>query len=520
MQRSRTVDALDSLDRLGCPGVDVVERKRRRLRQKTPSSDEHAPPTEDSRSPSWPSPDISKFTFAKDFSQSLMANMTLEYKHALTMALAGFSELCDMDRLVTIRVGTMCSGSEIYLSMLRHLSNHIRKDLGHQVRFVHLWSFEWIEKKQEWIRANWNPPKLFADVTAISDRGTAFDVISQADAVIDDVDLLIAGFSCCDASRPNPHHAERLTVAATGEFSTGSTLHGVAKAVRMLKPKKVILEHVESLEDKPERIFNNIVGYLQDSDFDTVRAIFNNIGYACPHAVFSTVQTGLPVNRQRLYIECRRMRPDANIYQTLKTEKELEKKIGQAMTRLLSGSRRYMLDEFFLPDYKGLASDWFFTQHAVHFTTLERVVALPAKEEKWPAAHRAQWRSTPHAEDKILYQCSLEGNVYFENMSARMQDALLLKLCTSRFPGPTSGIIPLEVSSDRSPLWWIVALARPMLGVEALLLQGADLQDLGALRPGVWGNSFLRKLAGNAFNSAQLFAFLLAGLSADSEHMY
>ena len=107
-----------------------------------------------------------------------------------------------------ITIGTMCSGSEMYLASLPHLEQMLSKATGNQVVFKHLWSCEFNRAKREWIYDNFHPPKFLCDVTHLSGVSGAYDDVSGYMQVVDPVDVIIAGTSCKDASRLNPHHAD------------------------------------------------------------------------------------------------------------------------------------------------------------------------------------------------------------------------------------------------------------------------------------------------------------------------
>ena len=62
-----------------------------------------------------------------------------------------------------ISVGTLCSGSEMYISSLPELQRAIRAGTGTEVRFRHAWSCEVARWKREWIWRNFAPPRIFSD---------------------------------------------------------------------------------------------------------------------------------------------------------------------------------------------------------------------------------------------------------------------------------------------------------------------------------------------------------------------
>ena len=106
---------------------------------------------------------------------------------------------------------------------------------------------------------------------------------------------------------------------------------------------------------------------------------------------------------------------------------------------------------------------------------------------------------------------------------------LLLQLCHESFPGTGTPdiVFNLESSVDRvvhrnhermhclvpRGLYWLKHRGRMLLGVEALLLQGCDLNDLPTCRPKAWQNNFLNSLAGNAFSAPHFVSWLIGCLA-------
>ena len=131
-----------------------------------------------------------------------------------------------------------------------------------------------------------------------------------------------------------------------------------------------------------------------------------------------------------------------------------------------------------------------------------------------------------NADDKVLYESQLAGNPFFDRLTDREKGVLLWTLCQNKFPGHDELMVGLESSLYRAPTKktgispclvpnskiWLASYARFVLGVEALLMQGADPTDFPSLRPGAWSNSFLQDLAGNAFCTPQFAAWFLSTL--------
>ena len=108
-------------------------------------------------------------------------------------------------RTQPIRIGTMCSGSELTVSMLREFKEAVAEMLeeGQTIDFLHVFSCENEPWKREWIKKNFpDVGHLFGDVRELassaasgepavdhlSDIGSKFDVPRS--------DYVFIGFSC------------------------------------------------------------------------------------------------------------------------------------------------------------------------------------------------------------------------------------------------------------------------------------------------------------------------------------
>ena len=190
------------------------------------------------------------------------------------------------------------------------------------------------------------------------------------------------------------------------------------------------------------------------------------------------------------------------------------------MHEIFASCAQYSLQDFLFQDYPEMAEDWFLHEAA------SKKEKTDTKRAKWCDQHDRYWMRVPFSEDKGLYVSQLQDNPYWQSLSPRMQDLLLLQLCHERFPGSPGLVLNLEMSFERGSsrlesvhclvprgIYWLKDQQRLLLGIESLLLQGADPEDLPALRPRVWRNMFLQNLAGNAFCAAQFLAFLVCALA-------
>ena len=177
---------------------------------------------------------------------------------------------------------------------------------------------------------NFAPPKVFADLTQLA-SGPCHDYVAGALAEVEPVDILIAGTSCKDASRLNPHHALRLNVVDAGAHSTGGTF---ARLVAKFGPRcrLVYLENVASLRDRDRETGR--------SNFDGVADAVRAMGFGFVSSDFSALDVGLPVARPRLYMAGVRCADEASAQQGA----------AEVLRSILRGTRRVHLDSLLLRD--------------------------------------------------------------------------------------------------------------------------------------------------------------------------
>lgn len=293
-------------------------------------------------------------------------------------------------------------------------------------------------------------------------------------------------------------------------------------------PERVFLENVTTLKDKvkdkqqQDHIANNDIGrrpIIGRSNFDCVREMLRVLGFSFCHVEFDAASTGLPVTRKRLYMEARR---------GTFNEEEVGRDIENALQAMFDGAEHHVLDSFLLPPYDGMFADWLGAKAKSEHVEGEH-------PEQWHQLHDYSWTSVAFGSDRQLYLQELSANPFYEWLTPRAKDMLLLLLCRHEYPGPSDGkerCLTLEMSSDRAVprvdatqclvprgVIWLQNRQRPILGVESLLLQGCDLTDLSTVRPGCWPNSFLQDIAGNAFCSSQVISFIIACLASGTAHV-
>ena len=408
---------------------------------------------------------------------------------------------------VTLTLGTACSGSELYLTALPHLEREISSRLGRSFRFEHRWSCEIDPTKRQWIVDNFAPPKLFGDITRLAE-GRCLDYVSGAVADVDEVDILIAGTSCKDASRLNPHHGHRLNVVDSGTHSTGGTFQGLVRLVAKMgsRCRLVFLENVASLRDKDRKTGR--------SNFDGIADIVRSLRFGFIAATFSARDVGLPIARPRLYMAGVRCSDEASAQQVA----------DDVLRHICDNVRAVPLESLLLPDGADhlLMRDWMregLTRHSEQASIVQEGV--------WQCQHRVKWTQVPPSVSEQLAP-EYAANPWFRTLPARQRDLLLLTACRNQLVHKKALAICLHTSLGwEKPggamclptivprgVYWLVGRGRPLLGVEAVRLQGCDLSSLPGLRPESHDSAFLMNLAGNAFCVYQFCAWLFAALAA------
>ena len=146
-------------------------------------------------------------------------------------------------RARNIRLGTMCSGSELGVPAFKQLVARLCALFGHQdiqfttnkkkriiiikmfehqdVTVEHTFACESSPRIRKWIAANFPPSHLFGGVEEMA-ATFAYDYMSGDDQPIPTVDFLVAGFSCKNLSTLNRLRRLFADCMKTGADSTGA----------------------------------------------------------------------------------------------------------------------------------------------------------------------------------------------------------------------------------------------------------------------------------------------------------
>ena len=149
---------------------------------------------------------------------------------------------------LTLRMGTLCSGTDSPVPVLKQLPKALRDKLN----IEHTFSCECDARKRAWIRDNFGKLKhLFGDVKELcSDE--AHNYITETNTPVPAVDIVIAGFFCKSVSSENNERRKYSNCINNAVGKAGETFKGVMDYVRRHNPAVVICENVEGLVKRNE----------------------------------------------------------------------------------------------------------------------------------------------------------------------------------------------------------------------------------------------------------------------------
>ena len=471
-----------------------------------------------------PEPEVfSEMTFTEEFTRCLFDGLAGQGLHlqrlASNMAALGTLE----GDTITVRMGTVCSGSELLLTCLPHLCSCFKQQTGLTLHFDHRWACEKDDRKCQWIAANFpSLPTIFTDITKMADAGGGIDFVSGQKVTPEKVDVVFGGTSCRDASRMNKYQQHRRDSIATKSHTTGSTFSGFLDCLAVTEARIVILENVPALMDKPKQ------KVMAKSNFDAVKDCLNSRGFAFVHSILDAAErVHICHRRSRLWMAGCLVNGDP-----LDFEADFQTQVDEFMLFTTTHTADYMkawaLEDFLLDDVKDISD--FKTQWMPELVSdasseaEDDDVDSDIVRKGWFDKHQVLWwRMTP-AERSAAWQ-RVRAIPLLTTIPLRQRELLALKYHSAakgtdevvwdlgqnlgRVPEGT-GLIPCSMPGGRP---WLAKRERPLLGLEGLFLQGCDPRFFPALRPGCWPNTFLQDLSGNAFCGTVGLAWLAAAVS-------
>ena len=167
-----------------------------------------------------------------------------------------------------LRIGTDCSGIEAPIEALKQLG----------IPFEHKWACEKDKYALESIKANYNPIKIYTDIT------------KRKHALLPDIDMYVCGFPC----QPFSLMGKKLGT----QDPRGNIMMHCIYVIKKKQPSVFILENVKNFKfiekGKP---FNFLIDELASIVNEEDEQLYN---IYCD--IYNTKDYGIPQNRERIYI--------------------------------------------------------------------------------------------------------------------------------------------------------------------------------------------------------------------------
>ena len=147
-----------------------------------------------------------------------------------------------------------------------------------------------------------SPSCCFEDMASLPSGAADCCTHGRLCTIARDVDLHACGFSCKDFSRLKSNAGmDRSKILENGAGSSGLTFQSLIGHIRASRPRTLILENVDSMENHDGEDDSDVEGNNFGSNINFLYASFEKNGYAVAHDKFNTVDFLLPQRRRRLY---------------------------------------------------------------------------------------------------------------------------------------------------------------------------------------------------------------------------
>ena len=167
-----------------------------------------------------------------------------------------------------LRIGTDCSGIEAPIQALLQL----------RIPFQHVFSCEKDPYAVKSIKANYNPDKIYTDIT------------KRKHALLPDIDIYVCGFPC----QPFSLMGKQMGT----EDSRSNIMYQCIKVIQKKLPKIFILENVKNFKHiQNGQPFNYLINELKK-----IKNQNKEIAYNVYYDILNTKDYGIPQNRERLFI--------------------------------------------------------------------------------------------------------------------------------------------------------------------------------------------------------------------------
>ncbi|KAK4048042.1 hypothetical protein OIO90_005943 [Microbotryomycetes sp. JL221] len=403
----------------------------------------------------------------------------------------------------SLRVGTMCSGTESPLLALGLISNSLQALTGKSFNVEHIFSCEIEPFKQAYIERNFSPPLLFRDVTELGEDEalTAYGGLAK---VPGDIDMLVAGTSCVDYS---PLNTKKKTIDARGE--SGRTFFGMMDYVVKHKPSIVILENVSG------------------APWDEVVERFGKIDYDATFIRLDTKHYYIPHTRSRGYLIAVPKRPGSQIVEKWADKvKALSRPCSSPLEAFLLSTddprihrarQELAADRQNKDGTKRATVDWIRCESRHAQARDQEMLGLGRPLTAWqdnggsPTMPDGAWNDWASVQTERVLDLM---DISFLRLAIKGTDVTYKSAIwnLSQNVDRTTASVKLGICPCLTPnmIPYLASRGGPIVGLEALALQGLPIDELLLTRE---NTDQLADLAGNAMSSTVVGAAILAALS-------
>ena len=220
--------------------------------------------------------------------------------------------LDEMDR--TIRIGTVCSGTDSPVLVLRAMKRTLER-MGVDITVSHAYSCEASKWKRQFI-ARMFPEldSLFMNVHhLVSSDGKAPNhlhprqhpngtVTFDRTSIPRLIDFLVAGFPCVDFSTLNPNHTSNSSAISDGSGRSGGVFAAIVEMVRLHQIKFMLLENVVNMA---KRSRCKMTGqWKEPNSFALQRILATRCDMLTIIFALQPHRLGTPQSRGRLWMIC------------------------------------------------------------------------------------------------------------------------------------------------------------------------------------------------------------------------
>ncbi|KAL8824594.1 MAG: hypothetical protein Q9191_004950 [Dirinaria sp. TL-2023a] len=437
----------------------------------------------------------------------------------------------------TTTFATMCSGTESPLLAMKEIQRALQEMFPrlrprNLLHMDHAFSAEIEPFKQAYIARNFPSTTIFRDVRELALDQYASTVHGSGQAVPLDIDILVAGFSCVDFSSLNQH--KKGTMSEYGESS--ATFKAIIDYAKRSEVKAVILENVVGAP------WAQILAIWQDDAAHLVSSVpwiegywGEHAGFACAWVKADSRNYYIPHTRSRGYMIClnKEIIPNAEhlVQQWSKMMEKLRRPascpvesflLAKDDIRLING-REQMIRDGRSSDKPVAEINWELSRarHSdfrdsnclgvgrpiTHWVDGGSCKPVEYWDHRW---HKGQVERIWDSLDINVLRALRRYGMDWLYKSRIVDISQNIDRCLDTHP---FGVVGCLTSTG---IHWLTTRGGPLLGREALILQGLPVDRLILSRE---TEKELLDLAGNAMTSTVVGAALIAAITVACKHI-